>query len=295
MQDFLSIQFNLIKIRIVILTMSEDFSLDSGSIQETMLGPLWARATYSELYPEILDDQQAIEIIKKLDYDFTNISNYLDEWRSLGLLVRAKSFDEAIKKYIGNCPYSTVVNIGCGLDTTFSRVDNGAIKWFNLDLPDAIKYRNQFIKETYRSKNISKSAFDYNWMDDIEFNPDNGIILFAGGFVYYFEEEEIQKLISYIAERFPGGEFIFEGISNLAIKIINKRAKKAGSEIRVKFGIGDPIKLFSKWSIKIEVIDWYTLWAHTPINPIWSKNTHKMLKISERFKTSKIIHLKFLG
>lgn len=274
--------------------MSDDFSLESGSIEETMLGPLWARATYSKLYPDILDDPQAIKIIEKLDYDFTNISSYLEEWRSLGLLVRAKSFDEAIKRYIESYPYSTVVNIGCGLDTTFFRVDNGTIKWFNLDLPNAIKYRNQVISETSRSKNISKSAFDYGWMNDIEFNPENGIIFFAGGFVYYFEKEEIHKLLVYMAEKFPGGEFIFEGISNLALRVINRRAKKAKADMRLHYAIGNPTKEFSKWSKTIELIDWYTIWARTPINRNWSKKTLKMLKLSERLKTGKIIHLKFL-
>jgi len=273
--------------------MSKDFSLDSGSIEETMLGPLWARATYSKLYPEILDDKQAIKIIEKLDYDFTEISNFLEEWRSLGLLVRAKGFDEAIKKYIENFPNSTVVNVGCGLDTTFSRVDNNTIKWYNLDLPNAIKYRNQYIGETPRSKNISKSVFDYSWIDDIEFTPENGIIFFAGGFIYYFEKEEIRNLIISLAENFPGGEFIFEAISKLATRVLNRRARKAGSDIRVRYGIGDPTNEFSNWSKNIELIDWYTIWSRTPINPNWSEKTIKMIKVAERFKTSKIIHLKF--
>ncbi|HUW89032.1 MAG TPA: class I SAM-dependent methyltransferase [Candidatus Nanopelagicaceae bacterium] len=239
--------------------MSDDFSLDSGSIEETMLGPLWARATYSKLYPEILDEQQAIQIIEKLDYDFTNISIYLKEWRFLGLLVRAKSFDEAIKRYIEYYPDSTVVNIGSGLDTTFFRVDNGTIKWVNLDLSDAIKYCNQVISETSRSKNISKSAFDYSWMDEIDYKPENGIIFFAGGFVYYYEKKEIRNLLECMANRFPGGEFIFEGISKLAIKVINRRAKKAGVDIRVHYGIGNPTNEFSNWSKNIELIDWYTI------------------------------------
>jgi len=273
--------------------MSEDFSLDTDTIEETMLGPLWARATYSKLYPEILDDQHAIQIIEKVDYDFTEISNYLGEWRSLGLLVRAKGFDEAIKKYIENHPNSTVVNIGCGLDTTFSRVDNGSINWFNLDLPGAIKFRNQYITESPRNQNISKSAFDYSWMNDIEFTPENGIIFFAGGFVYYFEKEEIRKLITTMAKKFPGGEFIFDGISKLAIKVINKRARKAGSNLRLHYEIGDPTNEFSKWSKNIELIDWYTLWTRTPINPNWSEQSLKMLKVAKRFKTGKIIHLKF--
>lgn len=80
----------------------------------------------------------------------------------------------------------------------------------------------------------------------------------------------------------------------MALKII-KRAKKAGSDTRVKFGVGNLLKLFPNWAINIEIINWYSLWVRIPTNPNWSKNTHKMLKIAERLKTSEIIHLKFLG
>jgi O-methyltransferase involved in polyketide biosynthesis len=61
---------------------TDDFTLDFGSIEETMLGPLWARVKYSKLYPELLNDLQAVQIIDKINYDFIEISNYLEEWRS---------------------------------------------------------------------------------------------------------------------------------------------------------------------------------------------------------------------
>ncbi|MHA2399599.1 MAG: hypothetical protein ACXADU_12015 [Promethearchaeota archaeon] len=35
----------------------------SSSIQETMLGPLWVRATYGKLYPELLDDSMAAQMV----------------------------------------------------------------------------------------------------------------------------------------------------------------------------------------------------------------------------------------
>ena len=57
-------------------------------VEETMLGPLWARAKYSQLYPELLNDLKAIDIIKKVDYDFSKIEDYLGEWRGLGLMVK---------------------------------------------------------------------------------------------------------------------------------------------------------------------------------------------------------------
>jgi O-methyltransferase involved in polyketide biosynthesis len=266
-----------------------------GTVQETMLGPLWARAKYSEIYPEILDDKKSSELIKKIEYDFTKIQEYLGEWRGIGLLVRARNFDNAVKTYIEKFPEATLVNIGAGLDTTFFRVDNGKIKWYDLDLPDAIEFRRRYIPESERCKYISKSALDYIWFDDIEFSPDKGIFIIAGGFIYYFQESEISNLFNALAVAFPDGELIFDCVSSLAIKMAHKRAKKAG--VKTPFwhiAIGDPIKAVARWTDKLEVIDWYTMYARIELNPRWAKKTLKMVKLAERFKTAKIVHLKFL-
>ncbi|MFX1380508.1 MAG: class I SAM-dependent methyltransferase [Promethearchaeota archaeon] len=275
--------------------MAQDDILSEGTVQETMLGPLWARAKYSQLYPEILDDKKSSEIIAKIDYNFTKIQEYLGEWRSIGLLVRARNFDVAVIKYIKKFPEATIVNVGAGLDTTFFRVDNGNIKWYDLDLPDAIEFRRKYIPESKRCLYISKSAFDYSWFNEVEFTPDKGFFIIAGGFIYYFQESEISELFKALAVRFPNGEIIFDSVSNLAIKVAHKRAKKTGAETPFwHIGIGDPIKTISKWSDKLKVIDWYTMYARTELNPRWDKKTLKMIKMAERFKTAKIIQLKFM-
>ncbi len=275
--------------------MTQKLNLNIGTIETTMLGPLWARATFSKLYPDLLNDPKAAQIIKILDYNFSKVQEFLDEWRGLGLLVRARSFDNALKKYIEKHPNTTVVNIGAGLDTTFFRVDNGKIKWYDLDLPDAVEFRKKFIPESPQSICIAKSALDYSWFDDIEFNAEKGIFFIAGGFIYYFKEEEIYALFRAMAERFLGGEIIFDAISKLAKIIMNRRSKKAGAEAKsFHFSVGNPMKKFPKWSNKIEVVDWFTIWARTPRNQNWSKKTIKMINIAERFKTAKIVQVRFL-
>lgn len=275
--------------------MTLKLNLKNGTIETTMLGPLWARATYSERYPDLLNDPKASQIIKKLDYDFSEVQELLDEWRGLGLLVRARSFDNALKKYMEKNPNTTVVNIGAGLDTTFYRVDNGKIKWYDLDLPDAIEFRKQFIPESPRNKYIARSVLDYSWFDDVEFHADKGIFFIAGGFIYYFKEEEISTLFRAMAERFRGGEIIFDAISKLAKIIMNRRVRKAGAESKpFCFSVGNPMKKFPKWPNKIEVVDWFTIWARAPRNPNWSKKTIKMINIAERFKTAKIVQVRFL-
>jgi O-methyltransferase involved in polyketide biosynthesis len=213
-------------------------------VQETMLGPLWARAKYSKEYPEFLNDSKAQKIIDKLDYDFSDIQNYLGEWRGLGLLARAKNFDTAFKGFLEDNPEATLVNIGAGLDTTFSRVDNGKVRCYNIELPEAAKFRKILIPDTERNKTIAKSALD-NWFNEVEFEKSKGIFFIAGGFIYYFIEEKVKDLFISMAQHFPGGELIFDATSNLANKVINRRAKKAGEEdLRFHFGVGNPEKIF---------------------------------------------------
>ncbi|UCC21155.1 MAG: class I SAM-dependent methyltransferase [Promethearchaeota archaeon] len=275
--------------------MTQDDLSFKRTIQETMLGPLWARAKYSKLYPAILDDKKSHEIIKKIDYDFTKIEEFLGEWRGIGLLVRARNFDNAINKFIEKFPQATVINMGAGLDTTFYRVDNGTIKWYDLDLPDVIEFRKKYIPEASRCSYISKSALDYKWFNDIEFNIDKGIFIIAAGFIYYFHESEISALFGALAKKYPSGEIIFDCVSNLAIKVAHKRARKAGAETPFWYiGINNPIKTISKWSDKLKVIDWYTMYARTTLDPKWNKKTLKMIKMAERFKTAKIVQVKFL-
>ncbi|MBA7679170.1 hypothetical protein ES703_87453 [subsurface metagenome] len=270
--------------------------ISKGSIQETMLGPLWARATYSKLYPEILNDEKAIEVIEKIDYNFTEAKEFMtgkNEFRSLGLLLRAKKFENALLKYMEKYPYTTVVNLGAGLDTTFFRVDNGKIKWYDLDLSNAIGFRNQLIPEGLRNKCISKSVLDFSWVDDIEWSREKGIFFIAGGFVYYFKQEDLKCLFNSIMLKFPGVEIIFDAISKLALRKFNQLAKKAGKEEAVYFSVKNPENLFPLWSEKIEVVDWFTLWTRTEINPTWNKRTRKMIKLMRRLNTSKIIQLRF--
>ena len=162
-------------------------------------------------------------------------------------MVRAKNFDKAVKKFIDDHPSATIVNIGAGLDTTFYRVDNGTTKWYELDLPSAISFRKRFLSESERNKFISKSAIDYSWFDEIEYDLNNGIFFIAGGFVYYFKEDEISSLIIKMAKRFPRAEMIFDATSKLANKVVNLRAKKAGEEgLRFHFGVCNPTKIFPK-------------------------------------------------
>jgi O-methyltransferase involved in polyketide biosynthesis len=219
-----------------------------------MLLPLWGRARFSRLYPELLVDPHAAEIVERLDYDFGAIAQSLDEYWGISFLVRARRFDESITAYIADHPQATVVNLGAGLDTTFSRVDNGHIRWVDLDLPDAIAFRKKLIPETERRTCVARSAFDPAWFDKISFEQEKGLFVVAGGLFMYFDQTEVRELLVALADRFPNGEILFDAMSGLGKAVINARLRGTGVP-KTCFALGNPRRTLASWSPKLDVVE----------------------------------------
>ena len=280
--------------------MMENQKRDSSTIQSTMAGTLWARAKYSKLYPDILSDERASELIEKVmksypdsEDEFAILEEFIDELLGLAFIVRARTFDDAVREFIDGKPLASIVNLGCGLDTTFSRVDNGQIHWYDLDLPDAIEYRLGLIPETDRSRCIPKSIFDYSWMQEVDFHEEEGLFMIAGGLFTYFEESNISSLFDAMARAFPGGEILFDSSSTRGNRIINRRFKKFQvTGIDHKFNAKSPEQV-ENWSSLIMVKDWFPFFSRIEKNPNWKWRTRLMMRLNSRFGLAKFIHVKF--
>ena len=96
-----------------------------GGVQKTLLLPLWGRAKETQKQTPLLIDKIAVEVTKALNYDFSLISENIGKFVQNGWIARSLYFDDKIRLFIQQFPEATIVNIGCGLDTTFFRVDNG--------------------------------------------------------------------------------------------------------------------------------------------------------------------------
>ena len=99
---------------------------------------------------------------------------------------------------------------GDGLETSFTRVDNGRIKWVAVDLPESIALRLQFLPDTPRHRNVACSALDFRWMDAVDVS--RGVVVTAQGLLMYFEPAHVRELIRQCAGRFAGGWLIFDTI-----------------------------------------------------------------------------------
>jgi len=200
--------------------MSAKIHIDLRNVQETLLLPLWGRAVESQKDFPLLNDKKSLEIINSIDYDFTSISKNTRGLSQLAWIGRALLSDKIVREFIEKYPQATIVDIGCGMDTNFERVDNGSIRWYDIDLSPVIELRKKFMEETGRRKFIISSLFDYTWMDKIEIKEK--VLFISAGVLYYFSEMEVKEFLIKMAEVFHGSEFLFDVASPAGVRTANE-------------------------------------------------------------------------
>ena len=152
-----------------------------------------------------------------------------------------------VEMYLKDHPKAAVVNLGCGLDDTFTKVDNGECSGYNIDLPDVIKVRNDLLPAGEREMNLACNLNDYSWMNKID--ASGGAVFFAAGVFYYFKTEDVKKLFQAMAERFPGGVLVFDSCNERGAKLMRKTwLKEAGiTDVNAYFSLEDEAGL-KEWS-----------------------------------------------
>ena len=184
-------------------------------VPETMLQTLFARAAESEKENHHIYDKKAIEIVSQLDYDFSKAES--DKLMSSGVIARTIVLDRLVNDYLTKHPDAIVVNIACGLDTRFYRMDNGKLRWYNLDLPETIAVRDQIYQESGRVSTIGISALDPAWADQID--AQGKMLFIIEGLSMYLTPEENATMLEIIRDHFDNATVMMEC---LAKKWVNK-------------------------------------------------------------------------
>ena len=233
--------------------MEQKIKIETGNVQETLLLPLWGRAYETQKKNPRLIDKKASEIIGKIEYDFSDIEK-TQSMSQHGWAARSLHTDRMAIEFIERHPEAAIVNIGCGLDTTFSRIDNGKIMFYELDLPDVIALRKNFFEDSERHKSIASSFLATKWFEEIAVK--DSLLFLAGGVFYYFEENQIRTFFIQAADYFKNCDFFFDSLSPLGMKIAKKQVlKKGGMGMSMDGGWAlKPIKALEKWDKRIKVV-----------------------------------------
>jgi O-methyltransferase involved in polyketide biosynthesis len=234
--------------------MTENNLKSIQGVAETMLITLYTRALESQREDGLIRDQKAVEIVKRLDYDWERLR--LHGHDEVAVILREKEFDRFAREFMTKYPDGMVVHIGCGLDTRFNRVDNDQVEWYDLDLADVIRLRKDLIGEDNpRCRLIGCSVFDFAWMGMIP-NRQHPVLFMAEGVFPYFEEIQLRALFLELHRRFPGCEVVCDAHTPYVIWMDNLHLAfskvKARLHWKLKHGRdvetwGDGFRLLEEW------------------------------------------------
>jgi len=224
-------------------------------VSETLLIPLYARARETQRPDGFIRDEHAVELVSRIDYDFSRIR--LARHDELAVIMRMGKFDSLVCDFLARNPEAVVVHIGCGLDMRFERVDNGQVRWFDLDMPDVIALRRKLIhNECSRCQMLAASVFDDSWLEETRCFKPRPFLFVAEGVLPYFEEAQVKGLFLKLRDHFPGCELVFDAHKPFMIKMDNLHLVVSRVRARLHWGLkdsrdvetwGDGIHLLHEW------------------------------------------------
>lgn len=262
---------------------------DFNKIEDTLFVPMLGRIYASENFPNILYDKKALEIKSRLPKNIKG-QDTQTQYTLMAGAVRSTNMDRYIKDFIKREPNGIIVQLGCGLETTHYRNDNGKTIWYEVDLEDVINYRKELLGETSRDICIVGDAFSEEWIKQIRAtHPTEPILVTASGLFYYFEENKVIDLFK-ILSKYGCIEILFDTVNHSGMKQISKYMKQVGHEDAAMYFYVDKAQNIAD-EFGGKVLNEEPYYAHTDKKGL-TFITSMTMRISDMFSMVKMIHLR---
>ena len=237
--------------------MNEKIKIEKGSVQETLIIPLYARKKCSDKFPKLYTDPMAGEICERIDYDFSSLDKLYEktayEFGAMEGALRQMDMMWEIKDYLKSHPKASIVCMGCGLDFDPRRCGGSDNKIFNVDFQDVIQAREELAPIDARETNISSDLTDLAWLDKVD--GGDGVVLYASGVFHYLKKEDVKRTVLAVFDRFPDARLVFDTVGKTGYKLMMKAVLKnhGMTDFGELFYTGDAVKDLSDWSDAIRV------------------------------------------
>lgn len=202
--------------------------LGFDQIESTLFIPMIGRIYVSERFPRILFDEKALSLKEHLPVGLLE-QDRQSQYALIASASRSANMDCCIQNFLTHYPQGGIVQLGCGLETTFYRNDNGHTRWYAVDLPDVIAYRRSLLPEQEREVYLAQDAFSEDWIRLVRTAlPDAPLLVTAGGLFHYFSEEKVLALLRMLGQ-FGNLEMVFDAVNRRGIAMLRKNyMKRAG-------------------------------------------------------------------
>ena len=228
-----------------------------SGVPETMLITLWAKAVETARPDAILRDPKAVEIMNRIDYDFTKFKG--GTMSQVGCCVRAELIDSEAQDYLRVHPDAVVIQLGAGIDARYDRLGRPPVThWYDLDLPEAIDLRRRLLPETDRNTYLDMSLLDYRWIDAVR-SHGRPVLIILEGVLMYFTPEEVRDFFDTLCSRLPQGATIL--FDMLAYSLVGNAkhhdvVQKADKTVEFKWSVLDTHEM-EAWNARIHLVREY--------------------------------------
>ncbi|HEY1572442.1 MAG TPA: class I SAM-dependent methyltransferase [Pseudonocardiaceae bacterium] len=227
--------------------MADKERVQLGAVQHTLLITLSARARETGKRRPVLRDPMAVSIVDSIGFD---TATYGSGWGDSVTVIRTSIFDHWVRSFLTEHPHGTVVELGCGLNTRFERVDNGSVHWVDVDLPDVIELRRRFFADTDRRTAVAASVLDSGWPDVVAERP--GPYFFAAeGVLVYLPEDEVVAAMSGLGQRFPGALAAFDSYPPPMLRQQHRQADRKKMPAKWAWATIDPAALVGRMGMRV--------------------------------------------
>ncbi|MBE6470759.1 MAG: hypothetical protein E7000_03510 [Coriobacteriaceae bacterium] len=178
--------------------------------------PLQNRALCTKASPLLFKDQAALRICD--DCKLPLPGRTADAHAYLQAIAQ-RHYVETAKVYLKRNPQASVIDLGCGLNTTLRQLDNHKLQWYNIDSGNTLSLRTEFgMDTTGRIKNIDADPKEIAWFDKIHYSKRKGMIIIANDELQRWSAWEAKNFLVGVQERFPDTLVMFSCIGGDAGK-----------------------------------------------------------------------------
>jgi len=162
---------------------------------------------------------------------------------------RGKAIDNLANRFIAGNPQCTVINLACGFDTRFWRIENEKCSYIEIDLPEVIHLKKEILKDRLGYEVMGVSVLDTAWIDQVTMKGNTGFLLIAEGLFMWLPQPDAAKLLKEIGERFYRSQLVLDMVPERYTKGIWKQLVRLhskidwGLDVAWDFGIKNPQEL----------------------------------------------------
>ena len=189
--------------------------------QHTLYLPTVVRAQAAMLCPWLdPQDHQAQAVLERIG---AGVPQHLpDAATVVNILWRTRKIREIGQDFFERFAHVQGINLGAGLTDYFQWLDNGQNRWLDVDLPEVVRLRRQYMPERVSRHEIRAADLSVpGWWNRLglqKHNHHNPLLLIAEGLLMYLRPTEVKAFFEEIGTHAPeGSELLCDFISPLGI------------------------------------------------------------------------------